>query len=92
MVGRRERRGPEAHERVADIFVDGRARLEEDIGHRSQEAVEKRGDLLRVHVLRERGEAADIAEQDGDLARFAAERQRLGILRQPFHHRRRQIL
>ena len=42
MVGRRERRVPEAHDRVADIFVDGRARLSEDVGHRRQEAVEKR--------------------------------------------------
>ena len=87
-----ERRVPEGHDRIADIFVDGRAPLHQDVGHRRQEIVEEDGELGRLHRFRDRGEGADVAEQDGEFAVLAAEHQRVWIFDQLLDHGRREIV
>ena len=92
VLGNVDRRVPERHDGVADIFVDGRAVLHQHVGHRRQEIVEEDGELGRLHRFRNGGEGADVAEQDGELAVLAAEHQRVGILHELLDHRRRQIV
>ena len=60
-------RTPESHDRVADVFIEGALIAEDDAGHIGEIAVEQVGELLRVEFFGDAGEAANVAEQDGDL-------------------------
>ncbi len=89
-----ERRVPERHDRVAHVFVDGAFAVDDGVGQRSEEAVHQRGQALRILLvdLRDRGEAADVAEHDRHLALFAAEHELFRRLRELLDQRRRKIL
>ena len=95
LVGRVvERRVPERHDRVAHVFVDGALAIDDGVGERREEAVHQRGQALRIVLvdLRDRGEAADVAEHDRHVARLAAEHELLRRLRKLLDQRRRKIL
>ena len=95
LVGRVvERRVPERHDRVAHVFVDGALAIDDGVGQRRQEAVHQRRQALRIVLvdLRDRGEAAHVAEHDRHVARLAAEHELLRRLRELLDQRRRQIL
>src|ERR1700687_339391 len=66
-------RPPERHHRVADELVERPAVLEDHGDHLGEVLGEQAGDLVRAHLLGERGEAADVGEQDDDFALGAAE-------------------
>ena len=46
---------------------------EDGLGHGGEVLVEERDDLLRLHLLRHRGEAADVGEEHGERAAGAPE-------------------
>ncbi len=85
MVGVLDRLSPERHHRVADELVEGAARVLHDRGHLRQVLVEELDHLVRLHLLGNAGEAADVAEQDAQLGALAAEVQALGVLGQLGH-------
>ena len=93
-VGSYERRVPERHDGVAHVFVDRALAVDDGVGQRRQEAVHQRGEALRIVLVdfRDRGEAADVAEHDGHVARLAAEHELLRRLRELLDQRRREIL
>ena len=69
-----ERRGVEdGHDRVADELDDRAAFSEDDRDDPAEVRVEKRHDGRRIGPLAERREAAQVGEEDGDLAGGAAE-------------------
>ena len=91
LVGRVvERRVPERHDGVAHVFVDRALAVDDGVGQRREEAVHQRGQTLRIVLvdLRDRGEAADVAEHDRHVARFAAEHELLRRLRELLDQRR----
>ena len=61
------------HDRVADVFIDDPAVRFEGEAHAVEIAVEEGDDRGGGEVFAEGGEAAEIGEEDGDLAFFAAE-------------------
>ena len=67
-----ERSAPESHNRVADIFVESTVVFENDLGHVGEILIEEKSEFLRVEFFRDGGEAANVAEHDGDFgfARF----------------------
>ena len=85
-----ERRAPEGHHRVADIFVERAVVAEDDLRHVRQIFVQQRGEFLRVQFLGNAGEPAHVAEHHGDfrLSRL----HQIGIFQQPANHFRAQIL
>src|ERR1035437_8507832 len=89
-----QRRVPERHDRVADIFVDRTVVFDDGVGHRCEEIVHQRRQTLRIVLvyLRNRGEAAHVAEQDRHVAILAAERQRFMRFSQLLDQRRGEIL
>ena len=67
-------RAPEGHDRVADVLVERPpVARHDDVGHRRQVLVQELEEHVRVELLRERGEAADVGEEDRQLALVAAE-------------------
>ena len=68
VVGLRDGRAEVGHHRVADELVDGAAALEDAVRHQLEDLVEEGHHLVRLEPLREVREAADVGEQDGDLA------------------------
>ena len=94
MGGIVQRRVPERHDRVAHVFVDGALAVDDGVGQRRQEAVHQRGQPLRIVLvdLRNRGEAAHVAEHDRHFALLAAEHELLRRLRELLDQRRRQVL
>ena len=81
-----ERRVPKRHDGVAHVFIDGALSSENRVGQRGQESIHQRREALRIALvgLRDRGEAADIAEHDGHLALLAAQHEFLRTLRELF--------
>ena len=73
VIGQVDRRAPDRHHGVADVLVEGPARVEHELGHRRQVLAEERGQLLGWHGLGEQREPADVAEQDGQLLALAAQ-------------------
>ena len=62
------RRAEVGHHRVADELVDRAAALEDHVGRELEDLVQQADDVVRGQALREAREAADVGEQDGDLA------------------------
>ena len=62
MVWLFKRRAPERHHRVADVFVERALRVEDDLRHIGQVAVEEQRQILCVQFFRYCRESADIAE------------------------------
>ena len=83
-------RAEDGHDGVADVLVDDPVLFHHDADHLAEVLVEQAHELLRVHALAQRGEAADVGEQDGDLERLAAQ----GDLarHEVVHHARRHVL
>ncbi len=77
MVVLRQRRSPERHDRIAHVFVDGRAVAVQNIRHFGEIEVEHLGQLARVELLRDGGEIPNVAEQHGQFPRLAVQRIRL---------------
>ncbi len=62
-----ERRAPEGHHRVADVFVERPVDLEDDARHVRKILIEEEREFLRVQFFRNGGEAANVAEHHGDV-------------------------
>jgi hypothetical protein len=79
VLGVVERRVPERHDGVADIFVDRALALDDGVRHRREKTVHQLREALGIVlvVLGNGGEAADVAEQDRHAPFFAAEHQLL---------------
>jgi hypothetical protein len=58
-------RGKQRHHRVADVFVDEASLLEHRRLHERQEGIDEIETLPGCKPFRQRGEAADVGEQDG---------------------------
>src|SRR5262249_28731027 len=84
---------PERHDAVTDIFIDGAAGAEHDLGHWSEESIDEVGQSFGIvsELLRKRRKATDIAEHDGHSPFFAAKPQSVRPLRQLLDQRGRQI-
>ena len=91
MVRHVHRRVPERHDCVAHVLVDGTAGLEHARRHARKEAVEEAREAVRVELLGDRREAADIHEHQRDRLHLAAQRQLAGIARELLDEGRRQI-
>ena len=90
MAGLDEWRAPEGHHRVADIFVERARVVEHDLGHIGEILIEQKGQLLRVELLGDAGEAADIAKHDGDFV--LARLHELRVLEQAPDHLRAEVI
>src|SRR5204863_8755685 len=67
-VGAIRREGaPMRHDAVADELIHDAVVLENDIGHRLQILVELLEQIDGIGALRQRGETADVGEEDGEL-------------------------
>jgi hypothetical protein len=86
VVGVGDRGAEQGEDRVAEELVDRAAVAVDHLGHRAEVDVEDRHDLLRAEALAQRREAAQVGQQDGDLAALAAELQRLGRGEQGVDH------
>ena len=90
-----EARHEKSHHLVADQLVDRRLVAHQRLGRHAVEPVERRRECGRTELLRERGRAAHVSEQDGGLdlraagrQLLAAERAQHGVLaRRPEAHR-----
>ena len=67
-----DRRTPEGHDRVADIFVERAALGTDRAGHRREEAVDQGAQIFRSQLFGDPGEVAHVAEHDGQHAVFGA--------------------
>jgi len=65
VLGVLERHVVERHDAIADVLVDSAAVPEDDLGHLRQVLAQHLGHLLRLQLLGQRREAADIGEEDG---------------------------
>ena len=81
------RGAPQAHQGVSDELVEDAAVLEEDVDHQLEIVVEHLDHFLRGQLLAHRGEAADVAEEDGQLGELAALRQLQRAARRLLHQR-----
>ena len=59
---------PESHDLVADVLVDGAVPGEDDPAEVVEVHLHHLGDIARRHRLRHRGEAADVDEEERDVA------------------------
>src|SRR6266700_7375863 len=85
-----ERSVPESHHGVTDVFVQGAAAFENDMGHIGKILIEEDGEFLSVKFFGNSGETANVAEHYGDfgLARF----DELGIEQQAANNFRAEVL
>ena len=91
-VGRiADRRAEKRHHRVAHELVERAVLLEDDVGHVIEVVVEHPHHLVGGRVLGIAGEPGDVGEQDGQLARLAAQPQQAGIVHHAARQGRRQI-
>src|SRR5439155_9891519 len=67
----RGRRAPQRQQPITDELVQRSPVLEDDLDHLGEVLVQQYGDRLRAQVLGQRGEAADVAEQDRQRAALA---------------------
>ena len=65
MLSLRIGRSPKRHDGVADVLVECAQVLENDVRHFSQVFVEQANQFVGGHALGEAGEAANVAEHDG---------------------------
>src|SRR5258707_11456487 len=67
-----ERSAPKGHHRVTNVFIECAAMLKDDLSHVGEILIEEKGQFLGVELFRDGGEAANVAEHDGDFgfARF----------------------
>ena len=88
-----ERRVPEGHQAVADEFVDRAAAFEHDFRKRRKQPVDQGRELLGIILQRlgNRGEAAHIAEKNGQRPPLAAEFQLRGIVGKSLDQSRRKV-
>jgi hypothetical protein len=91
MAGYVERRVPECHHAVAHILVNEAAGLLDDIRERRQESVDQSGQFLGIELFGNPGEAADVGEQDREIAHAPAEHQKLGMAAQLVDQDRRHV-
>ena len=63
IIGMRDRRAPEGHDRVADELVERAAVLEDHLHHLGEVLAQELGDGVRPHRFGHRGEATDVAEE-----------------------------
>ena len=82
MIGIVQRRVPERHDAIADIFVDRALVARDDLRHRRQKMVHEMGQGLRIHPFREGREAPDVAEHDRHDPHLAAERELFRMARE----------
>src|SRR5690606_18210048 len=82
---------PERHDAIADILVDGALAVLDDTRHRGEEGVDDMGELLRIEAFRKLGEAADVAEHDGEFAQLATKLETFRMLRQLVDQDRREV-
>ena len=92
VVGLRRRRVPECDYRVALVFVDCPAVLEDDFRHRVEVLVEEVRQIGRVQALGNRGETLDVGEERRNLALLPAELERVRIVDEVVDDFRRKIL
>ena len=71
VVAMGDRRAEERHHRIADMLVDGAAIARDDRFRPGIEGLDQAAQILGIEPRGQRGEAAEIGEQDGDLAAFA---------------------
>src|SRR5262249_14595892 len=74
----RDGRAEERHHGIADMLVDGAAEIRDDAVDEPRVAGDEVPQLLGIETLRQRGEAREIGEEDGDLAPLAAGLERRG--------------
>ena len=89
-----QRRVPESHDRIADVFVDCSLVTDDRVGEWREQPVHQRGETLRV-VLVGFGncrKAAHVAHQDGHFTVFATQRELLRRLRKLLDQRGSKIL
>ena len=86
-----QRRVPERHNRVADIFVDRAAVREHDVGHCREIFVDEPRQRLRIQLLGNGRKAAHIREHDGEGTHLTAEDELARILGDPIGDCRRDI-
>src|SRR5689334_972494 len=91
MVRLIERRIPERHHRVTDVFVDGSTMRKDRIRCRLQERVDRTCQRCGIESLRQRRESAQIAEQHSELAQLSAELGEPRIRDHTLDHRRREV-
>ena len=67
MAGLLERRSPEGHHRVANVFVESAVVFENQTSHVRKILVQEIREILSVEFLGNSREAANIAEHDGNV-------------------------
>ena len=88
MLGIVQRRIPECHDRVADIFVERPVLFDDDIRHFRQIGVQHSDSILRPQFFRHPRKAFNVCKQCRYLPLFTAELQHRRILDKLFDHRR----
>ena len=94
MVWNIQRRVPESHDRIADVFVDGSFVIDDRVRERVKQPVHQRREALRVVLVGfgNCGKASHVAKQDGHLALFPTQHELLRRLRQLLDERGSKIL
>ena len=92
MVGLVQGRVPERDHGVADVLVDGAARVQDHRGDDAQVAVHEGGEPLGVEAFGQGGEALHVGEKDADGAPLAAEPQVAGFAQEAVDHVVRKVL
>ncbi len=72
VVALRVRRPPECHDGVADVFIERAQVFEDDLGHLTQVFVQQAHQFVGGHAFGKAGEAANVAEHDGQFLGLAA--------------------
>ena len=92
MVGHIQRRVPECHHRIANVFVDGAAMILNNLGHGRKVSVQHLGQFGWRQCFGEIGKAAYVREQHGHLTRLTFHAVVRGILAHLVGQLRRHIL
>ncbi len=79
MVALRRRRVPHRHDAVAGVVDHHALELADAVGQLFHDVRDEPARLGRPEALRQAREAADVAEQDGDLALLAVEQARVAL-------------
>ncbi len=82
MIGLGEWGVPEAHDGVADVFIEGAVVGEDLVGHVAEVAVHEDAEFFNVHGFGHVGEVGDVGEEEGELRAGGAEDEFFGVLRE----------
>ena len=85
-----ERRAPEGHHGITNVFVERAVVIEYEAGHIREILVEEKGQVLGVEFLRNGGKAADVAEHHGNVGFSRLDE--LRINKQPANDFRAEVL